>query len=134
MDSGSSTSLRSQIRSYYKSNWVDLVVTSPVKFRHFRFRLEDGSFYKIKCKIHDSGDLRQYLVRKAPLDVYYSTACWLNPHALGSRVEKDVLKNLMISCDLVFDIDRGGKLELEDARQQAVAINEFKILGRIIAF
>jgi hypothetical protein len=57
--------------------------------------------------------------------VYYSTACWLNPHILGSRVEKDILKNLMISCDLAFDIDRGGKLKLEDARQQAIRLNEF---------
>ena len=57
--------------------------------------------------------------------MYYSTACWLNPHILGSRVEKDVLKNLMISCDLAFDIDRGGKLKLEDARQQAIRMNEF---------
>jgi hypothetical protein len=69
--------------------------------------------------------LREYLVRKAPFDVYYSTACWLNPHRLGSRVEKDVLKNLMISCDLAFDIDRGGKFKLEDTRQQAIRLNEF---------
>ena len=125
MDSGFSPLLRSQIKSYYKSNPVDLATTSPVKFRHFRFRLEDGSFYKVKSKIRDSRGLREYLVRKAPLDVYYSTACWLNPHVLGSRVEKDVLKNLLISCDLVFDIDCGGRLKLEDARQQAIAVNEF---------
>ncbi len=125
MDSGFSPLLRSQIKSYYRSNPVDLKTTSPVKFRHFRFRLEDTSFYKVKCKIRDSRDLREHLVKKAPLDVYYSTACWLNPHILGSRVEKDVLKNLMISCDLAFDIDRGGKLKLEGARQQAIGINEF---------
>jgi len=125
MDSGFSPLLRSQIKSYYKSNPVDLATTSPVKFRHFRFRLEDTSFYKVKCKIRDSRDLREHLIKKAPLDVYYSTACWLNPHILGSRVEKDVLKNLMISCDLAFDIDRGGKLKLEDARQQAIGMNEF---------
>jgi len=125
MDSVFSPPLRSQIKSYYKSNPVDLATTSPVKFRHFRFRLEDTSFYKVKCKIRDSRDLREHLIKKAPLDVYYSTACWLNPHILGSRVEKDVLKNLMISCDLAFDIDRGGKLKLEDARQQAIRMNEF---------
>jgi DNA primase catalytic subunit len=125
MDSGFSPLLRSQIKSYYKSNPVDLATTPPVKFRHFRFRLEDTSFYKVKCKIRDSRDLREHLVKKAPLDVYYSTACWLNPHILGSRVEKDVLKNLIISCDLAFDIDRGGKLKLEDARQQAIRMNEF---------
>ena len=125
MDSVFSPPLRSQIKSYYKSNPVDLATTSPVKFRHFRFRLEDTSFYKVKCKIRDSRDLREHLVKKAPLDVYYSTACWLNPHILGSRIEKDILKNLMISCDLAFDIDRGGKLKLEDARQQAIRMNEF---------
>lgn len=125
MDSVFSPLLRSQIKSYYKSNPVDLATTSPVKFRHFRFRLEDTSFYKVKCKIRDSQDLREHLMKKAPLDVYYSTACWLNPHILGSRVEKDVLKNLMISCDLAFDIDRGGKLKLEDTRQQAIRMNEF---------
>lgn len=125
MDSGFSPLLRSQIKSYYESNPVDLATISPVKFRHFRFRLEDTSFYKVKCKIRDSRDLREHLVKKAPLDVYYSTACWLNPHILGSRVEKDILKNLMISCDLAFDIDRGGKLKLEDARQQAIRMNEF---------
>lgn len=125
MDSGFSPLLRSQIKSYYRSNPVDLAVTSPVKFRHFRFRLEDTSFYKVKCKIRDSRDLREHLIKKAPFDVFYSTACWLNPQILGSRVEKDVLKNLMISCDLAFDIDRGGKLKLEDARQQAIRMNEF---------
>ena len=125
MDSVFSPPLRSQIKSYYKSNPVDLATTSPVKFRHFRFRLEDTSFYKVKCKIRDSRDLREHLIKKGPLDVYYSTACWLNPDILGSRVEKDVLKNLMISCDLAFDIDRGGKLKLEDARQQAIRMNEF---------
>jgi DNA primase catalytic subunit len=125
MKSVFSPSLRSQIKSYYKSNLVDLKATPRVSFRHFRFRLEDGSFYKVKNKIRVSTGLREHLVREAPVDVYYSTACWLNPHLLGSRVEKDVLKNLMISCDLVFDIDCGGKLGLEDTRQQAIAVNEF---------
>jgi len=97
-----------------------------VNFRHFRFRLADGSFYKVRYKIHNSRDLREHLTRKAPLDVYYSTACWLNPHLLGSRVQKDILKNVMISCDLVFDIDIGGEIRtLEDARQQTVALHNF---------
>jgi len=118
--------LRSQIKSYYKSNPTDLAMVPAVNFRHFRFRLADGSFYKVKRKIHNPKDLREHLVRKAPLDVYYSTACWLNPHLLGSRVEKDVLKNVMISCDLAFDIDFGGEIKtLEDARLQVIALNGF---------
>ena len=126
MDSVLSSFLRSQIRSYYKSNPIDLAVISSVNFRHFRFRLADGSFYKVKRKIRDTRGLREHLVRKAPLDVYYSTACWLNPHLLGSRVEKDVLKNVLISCDLAFDIDLDGRIKkLDDARKQVIALNEF---------
>jgi len=125
MDAVLSSSLQSKIKSYYKTNPPNLAVISAVNFRHFRLRLMDGSFYKVKFKIRDSRGLREHLVRKAPLDVYYSTACWLNPHLLGSRVEKDILKNVMISCDLAFDIDLGGEIKLEDARQQAIALNEF---------
>lgn len=118
--------LRSQIRSYYESNMIDLSVVPAVNFRHFRFRLADGSFYKVRYKIHDSRSLREHLVRKVPLDVYYSIACWLNPHLLGSRIEKDILKNVMISCDLIFDIDIGGEIKtLENARQQTIALNRF---------
>jgi len=118
--------LRSQIKSYYESNLIDLTVIPAVNFRHFRFRLLDGSFYKVRRKIHNSEALLEHLVRKAPVDVYYSVACWLNPHLLTSRVEKDVLKNVIISCDLAFDIDYGEKMRtLEDARQQTITLNEF---------
>jgi DNA primase catalytic subunit len=126
MDSVPPSFLRSRIKSYYKSNQTDLAVVSAVNFRHFRFRLADGTFYKVRRKVRDSRDLREHLVRKAPLDVYYSTACWLNPHLLGSRVEKDILRNIMISCDLAFDIDFGEKVKtLEDARLQVIALTEF---------
>jgi len=118
--------LRSQIKSYYKSCPIDLAMVPKVNFRHFRFRLADGSFYKVDRKIRDLSGLREHLVRKVPIDVYYSTACWLNPHLLGSRVEKDVLKNVMISCDLAFDIDVSGEIKtLEDARRQTIALIDF---------
>ena len=133
MGSVCSPLMRSQIRSYYKQNPTDLTAVPAVNFRHFRFRLADGSFYKVNRKIRDLSGLREQLVKKAPLDVYYSTACWLNPHLLGSRVEKDVLKNVMISCDLAFDIDYGeAKIKtLEDAKQQTILLNEFLESKRI---
>jgi len=125
-DSILSPSLRSQIKSYYNSCPIDLAVVPQVNFRHFRFRLADGSFYKVDRKIRDLGDLREHLTRKVPTDVYYSTACWLNPHLLGSRTDKDILKNVMISCDLAFDIDVSGEIKtLEDARQQSIALIDF---------
>lgn len=125
-DSILSPSLRSQIKSYYKFCPIDLAVVPQVNFRHFRFRLADGSFYKVDRKIRDLSGLREHLARKAPTDVYYSTACWLNPHLLGSRTEKDILKNVMISCDLAFDIDVNGEIKtLEDARRQTIALIDF---------
>jgi hypothetical protein len=45
---------------------------------------------------------------------------------LGSRTEKDILKNVMISCDLAFDIDVSGEIKtLEDARGQTIALIDF---------
>ena len=116
----------SKLRSFYESVKLDIATTPSLNFRHFRFRLEDGSFYKVKRKVRSLEALRKYLVRMAPLDVYYSTACWLNPELLGSRVDSDLLKNIMLSCDLAFDIDAGRELEtLEDARRQTVMLTEF---------
>jgi DNA primase catalytic subunit len=116
----------SQTGFYSESTKIDLSVVPDVNFRHFRFRLADGSFYKVKRKIRGYADLRPYLLRMEPVDIYYSTACWLNPHLLGSRIDKDVLKNVMISCDLAFDIDSGEEIRtLEEARRQAVALNRF---------
>jgi DNA primase catalytic subunit len=118
--------LLSQIESFYKSNIIDLKLIPEVKFRHFRFRLLDGYFYKVKRKIRNSSDLQECLAEITPLDVYYSTACWLNPHLIASRLDKDILKNIYISCDLSFDIDVSNKVNnLEEAKHQAIAVNDF---------
>src|SRR4030042_6230884 len=118
--------LLGQIQSFYKSNTIDLKLIPEVKFRHFRFRLLDGYFYKVKRKIRNSSDLQECLAEVAPLDVYYSTACWLNPHLIASRLEKDILKNIYISCDLSFDIDVSNKVKnLGEAKHQAIAVNDF---------
>jgi DNA primase catalytic subunit len=118
--------LPGQIESFYKSNIIDLKLIQEVKFRHFRFRLLDGYFYKVKRKIRDSSDLQKCLAEVTPLDVYYSTACWLNPHIIASRLDKDILKNIYISCDLSFDIDVSNKVNnLVEAKHQAIAVNDF---------
>ena len=119
--------LPSQLKAYYESNTIDLSVVPRVNFRHFRFRLADGMFFKVTRRIRNWEDLRERLVNTVPFDVFYSTACWLNPHQLGSKVGKDISKNIMISCDLVFDIDVDAEVKsLEDAKKQAVML-----LGRL---
>ena len=114
------------IKSYYRDNLIDLTPISGLNFRHFRFRLPDGYFYKVKRKIRCSLDLREALIENEPLDVYYSVATWLNPHLLASKLDKDILRNVILSCDLAFDVDVNEEIEtLEEARTQAVALNDF---------
>ena len=116
------------IQLYYKSKLIDLRSVPDVNFRHFRFRLYDGSFYKVKRKIRDSTDLQESLVDLVPVDVYYSTACWLNPHLIASRLDKDILKNIIISCDLSFDIDVSKQIKnLDDAKYQAIILYDFLV-------
>ena len=119
----------SNIKAYYESAVVDLSVISMVKFRHFRFRLTDASFYKVPRKIRSCSSLKKHLLSTLPLDVYYSTACWLNPHKIASRTDGRIIKNIMISCDLVFDIDVNGEeiQNLEQAKEQAILLKSFLI-------
>jgi len=118
--------LRDFLSQYYRSNPIDLQLLTDLKFRHFRLRLLDGSFYKIKHKIHNSADLLESLADYTPLDVYYSTATWLNPHLIASRLDKDILKNVYLACDLSFDIDISNKIKtLGEAKEQAIALNDF---------
>lgn len=118
--------LKDSLKLYYKSNPIDLKPLTDIKFRHFRLRLLNGSFYKIKHKIHNSEDLLESLAENTPLDVYYSTATWLNPHLIASRVDKDILRNIYLSCDLSFDIDVSTKIKtLTEAKTQAITLNDF---------
>lgn len=122
-----STNLLSEsLELYYNSNLLDLKPVPNLKFRHFRLRLLDGYFYKVKRKLRSSEDLRKCLVENTPLDVYYSTATWLNPHLIASRLDSNILRNIYLSCDLSFDIDVSNKIKtLTEAKAQAVAVNDF---------
>ena len=118
--------LKDSLQHYYGGNLIDLIGVSDVKFRHFRLRLLDGTFHKVKQKIRNPEDLQHTLTNYVPLDVYYSTATWLNPHLIASRLDKDILKNIFLSCDLSFDIDVSFKIPtLVEARNQAVNLTDF---------
>jgi DNA primase catalytic subunit len=118
--------LSESLKLYYNSNLLDLKPIPDLKFRHFRLRLLDGYFYKIKRKLRTSEDLRKCLTDNTPLDVYYSTATWLNPHLIASRLDSNILRNIYLSCDLSFDIDVSNKIKtLTEAKTQAIMINDF---------
>jgi DNA primase catalytic subunit len=117
--------LKESLRQYYETQLIDLTPIPDLRFRHFRLRLLDETFHKVKRKINSSKELQKYLIDYVPLDVYYSTAKWLNPHLIASRLDKDILKNIYLGCDLSFDIDVSHKLNsLEDARRESLKLHD----------
>ena len=114
------------INNYYKNNIINLDTLPQLNFRHFRYRLPNGSFYKVKKKIRNTHEFNKTLIETKPIDVYYSTATWLNPHIIGSKLEENILKNIMLSCDLSFDVDVNENINtLEDARLHSLAIIDY---------
>jgi DNA primase catalytic subunit len=106
------------VRSFYQHNLPDLSPLTDLTRRHFRFLLPCGSFLKVQDRIRDTAILQQWLVRYRPLDVYYSTSCWLSPENIGRREKTPLSANIFLSSDIVFDIDRSpfSRANLELAR------------------
>jgi DNA primase catalytic subunit len=118
--------LKESLVNYYHSNKLDLTPVTNLKFRHFRLRLLDGTFHKVKQKIRTPQNLQKIIEDYTPLDVYYSTATWLNPHIIAGRLDKDILKNIYISCDLSFDIDISNQIKtLVEAKTQTLNLSDF---------
>jgi hypothetical protein len=101
--------------------------------------LPNGKFFKVPDIIRSTPDLREWILKKKPLDVYYSTACFLAPDKVGSRTEK-ISENLFLYADLVFDIDFEPFCvrNIERARLQALKLLDFlkrkKIEIKYLAF
>lgn len=114
------------LREFYKTHLPDLSVITDLRFRHFRIRLRDGSFLKADRKMLSGEALREWLARRRPSDVYYSTGCWLNPQLLGPRSDDDTLSNLFIRGDLAFDVDEKpfNIRNIEKARVETVDLYE----------
>src|SRR5512137_1007636 len=109
-------------RLFYQHHLPNLSVITDLPHRHFRFLLPHGTFLKLQDRIRSEEELRRWLARYRPSDVYYSTSCWLVPENLGRRERTPLSDNIFLSSDIVFDIDRSplsaGNLEL--ARQDTL--------------
>ena len=119
--------MTNEIRKYYREARVDLGCISDLSFRHFRFMLKNGRFQKINDRIRNEEILRKWLLVYSPLDVYYSTSCFLKPEILGRRELTPLSANLFLSSDIVFDIDRSpfSKRNLEKARKETLNLIDF---------
>jgi hypothetical protein len=115
------------IRSYYQHHLPDLSPLTDLSHRHFRILLPRGTFLKIPDRIRTPEILQGWLIRYRPLDVYYSTSCWLAPENLGRREGTPLSDNILLSSDIAFDIDRSpfSLDNLEDARLDTLRLLTF---------
>ncbi len=112
-------------REYYRT--APLWLPPRASQRQFRFVVFRGAreaFRKIPDRVRDTETLRRWLVRLAPLHVYFSTATWLDPQHVGPRRLKGPgyprAYNVYLSSELYFDIDMPG--DLRAAKQEVARI------------
>ena len=118
------------IKEYYCSDDFNPILPLKPSFRHFRFKLSDGSWRKVKRKIRDVYDFKEALRKLGGVDLYYSTSSWLNPHKISAKSKSGsyrVADNLLLGADLVFDVDAETPITLESldlARKSASNLYE----------
>ena len=123
---------RNLLQKYYQN--ADLWLPPNSTQRQFRFFLQGFNkkirVLKIKDRIHSITVLRKLLVKYTPLDVYYTTSCWLDPQNLGPRSFKKKSKpgyefasNCYLYSELYFDIDAPGDFSL--AKKETLRLVNF---------
>lgn len=114
-------------RLFYQQTLPDLSAITDLPHRHFRILLPRGTFLKLQDQVRSEEVLQKWLVRYRPSDVYYSTSCWLVPQNLGRRERTPLADNIILSSDIVFDIDRSpfSATNLELARQDTLRLLDF---------
>ncbi|MFW9924011.1 MAG: hypothetical protein ACFFDW_12065 [Candidatus Thorarchaeota archaeon] len=123
---------RNVLRDYYQKTdlWIP-PYASQRQFRFFVYGLNKRTrVLKIQDRIYSTEILRKLLVKYTPIDVYYSTSCWLDPQNLGPRSFKkkgkpgyEVASNCYLYSELYFDIDAPGNFDL--AKKEVIRLYDF---------
>jgi len=111
--------MKNKIKEYYKT--ADLWLPKHSNFRVWKFRLETGKIIKIKDTIRTIKDLRKNLINFCPVDVYYSSGCFINP----VEVKGNQTKNYLLFRDICFDFDADkpySERELDVVRMSAIKL------------
>lgn len=90
-----------KILDYYKSKDFLPKLPSYPSFRHYRGRDINNSWKKCPRKVSSPEQLKEWIIQEKLIDVYYSTAKWLDPRFIAQKNKTDIL----IGHDLVFDVD-----------------------------
>ncbi|MEW6069682.1 MAG: hypothetical protein AB1485_03615 [Candidatus Thermoplasmatota archaeon] len=124
-------SLRAELREFYRRNPPNVKAITDLKRRHFRMVLPNGQFLKIPDIIREERTLQNWLIRLGPLDVYYSTACWLDPSSIKRRPKERGARfldsGILLYHDIMFDIDFSPLClrNLRRAKNEALRLYEY---------
>src|SRR2546427_4122251 len=121
---------RERLRDFYRQ--APLWLPAQPTFRQFRVVREgrDGktAFRKIEDRVKDEKTLRAWLVRLAPLHVYFTTSRWLDPQRLGPRELRGrkggypIAHSVFLGQELYFDIDAPGDLAAAKADARSLLV------------
>ena len=94
-------------------------------WRIWKVRVDDGTkkgkIIKIKDNIRDKATLRKWLKRMSPMDVYYSSGCFLDP----TKVKGNKTPSYLLFRDIPFDLDAEkpyGVNELDVVRKSTIKL------------
>jgi hypothetical protein len=97
-----------EIFEFYNSEDFKPELPEDVSRRHFRFKLANKYWKKVRETIRDKDDLIRNIFKLGGCDLYYSTSKWMNPTKISTKGGSGtymVADNLLLGNDLVFDID-----------------------------
>lgn len=99
-------------------------------WRQYKLRFADDSFFKIPIRITTPDELKYFLNKLNPTDVYVTTSCWLNPELLGpKRIFKAGYKHLsvmLLHSDFFIDLDSKPFMgNIEETYREMLKIHDY---------
>lgn len=116
-----------EILEYYLSENFKPLMPTKTQWRHFRFKQENGNWKKAPLPIRNNEELQKWIIKMGGLDIYYSTAQWLNPEKISTKGHSGtyhVAHNLLLKHDLALDIDAQGIISNKTVEEAARVTSE----------
>lgn len=101
---------KQEIRNYYKTT-QNLVLLPNSQFRQYKF-FDGKRWIILKKKIRTVEELREQLIKHAPIEAFWSVSLFLNPERIEFRKQSSITDKLFLSSTGFLDFDsRDGDLE-----------------------
>ena len=110
------------LREFYQS--APFQLPFDCRFRSFQFRFDDKTVTPLRRTIRNTGDLRYWAVRLAPIAIYCTRARYLQAKNLGVK-GGETAKNIFLGGDLVVDLDNRDFKTPGDCERSAMLLSDF---------